>query len=168
MTATAESLEAVGSAVGEVARKLDVRVAVAESLTGGLVASTLAAAPQSSEWFSGGIVAYASDVKHALLGVPAGPVVSSESAVAMASSASRLFGAEFAVSLTGVGGPDPQDGQPPGTVHLAVASPTGVREHKLMLSGEPEEICRQATWSALQELQGELQAALGSRQPAQA
>lgn len=68
-------------------------IAVAESLTGGIVASTLAAAPRSSKWFRGGVVAYASDVKHDLLKVPPGPVVSAQAARAMAEAVRRLLNA---------------------------------------------------------------------------
>jgi len=72
---------------GVIASLLDsagLNVAVAESLTGGMVASALAEAPGSSNWFRGGVVAYASDVKHELLTVPPGPVVNAQAAAAMA------------------------------------------------------------------------------------
>ena len=84
-------------------------LAVAVSLTGGLLASAFARASGSSGWFRGGIVAYSSAVKHDLLGVPGGPVVSEAAAAAMARAAGRLLEADVAVAVTGVGGPDPQD-----------------------------------------------------------
>ena len=108
-----------------------VTLAVAESLTGGLVASRLVNVSGASEWFRGGVVSYASDVKFSLLGVPEGPVVSAEAAGAMAEGVRRLLGADVGLAVTGVAGPDPQEGQPPGTVFMAVAAgdgpPTTVR-----------------------------------------
>ena len=117
-----------------VARRLLERgatLAVAESLTGGLVASRLVNVPGASDWFRGGVVSYASDVKHSVLGVPEGPVVSAPAAGAMAEGVRRLLGADVGLGVTGVAGPDPQEGQPPGTVFMAVAAgegpPTTVR-----------------------------------------
>lgn len=96
-------------------------LAVAESLTGGLVAARLVNVPGASTWFRGGVVAYASDVKHDLLAVPPGPVVSEETAGAMAAGVRQRLGADVGLGVTGVAGPDPQDGEPPGTVYLATA-----------------------------------------------
>jgi len=100
-------------------------LAVAESLTGGLVAARLVNVPGASSWFRGGVVAYASDVKRSLLEVPPGPVVSAEAATAMASGARRALGADVGLAVTGVAGPDEQDGQRPGTVFLATAGLRG-------------------------------------------
>lgn len=158
---TSDVCAALARSIGSRATDLQVRIAVAESLTGGLVSSLLAEAPAAGTWFCGGVVAYASDVKHALLGVPGNTVVSSDAALAMAASVSRLFDAEFAVALTGVGGPDWQDAQPPGTVHLAVATPTTTRDRLLSLHGEPEDICRRAAWNALSALDFALEQAQG-------
>jgi nicotinamide-nucleotide amidase len=113
--------EAMEHAVAKVLVERGLTLAVAESLTGGLVASRLVNVAGASNWFRGGIVSYASDVKHDLLGVPAGPVVSSEAAAAMASGVRRRLGADVGLGVTGVAGPDEQDGQPPGTVFMAVA-----------------------------------------------
>lgn len=96
-------------------------LAVAESLTGGLVAARLVNVPGASAWFRGGVVAYASDVKHDLLAVPPGPAVSNETAGAMAAGVRRRMSADVGLGVTGVAGPDPQDGEPPGTVYLAIA-----------------------------------------------
>jgi PncC family amidohydrolase len=76
--------------------------------------------PGASTWFRGGVVSYASDVKASLLGVPEGPVVSAAAAGAMAEGVRRLLGADVGLGVTGVAGPDSQEGQPPGTVFLAV------------------------------------------------
>lgn len=95
-------------------------LAVAESLTGGLVAARLVNVVGASAWFRGGVVAYASDVKHLLLDVPEGPVVSEVAAGAMASGVRVVLGADVGLAVTGVAGPDPQDGEKPGTVFLAI------------------------------------------------
>ena len=94
-----------------------------ESLTGGLVASRLVNVAGSSEWFRGSVVAYSPEVKFGLLGVSPGPVVSEEAALQMAEGASRVLGSDVALSVTGVAGPAELDGQPPGTVFIALALP---------------------------------------------
>ncbi len=128
-------------------------VAVAESLTGGMISSALAAAPGASGWFRGGIVAYSSAVKHDLLDVPDGPVVSATAAEAMAVAVRLLLRADLAVAVTGAGGPDPQDGEPPGTVFLAVADAEGVRSRRLHVDGDdPATVCSRTATEALREL----------------
>jgi nicotinamide-nucleotide amidase len=103
-------------------------IAVAESLTGGLVAATLASVPGVSQVLRGGVVAYATELKATLLGVSEvllaeGGAVQAGVAVAMAEGVATRLGAELGVATTGVAGPDPQDGHPPGTVYVAVAGP---------------------------------------------
>lgn len=98
-------------------------LAVAESLTGGLIASRLTSVPGGSAWFRGGVVSYASDVKYNVLDVPEGPVVSSEAACAMANGVRRLLGADIGLAVTGVAGPTRQEDQPVGLVHAAIAMP---------------------------------------------
>ncbi|MGH3501875.1 MAG: CinA family protein [Nocardioidaceae bacterium] len=95
----------LASEIATAATEQRVTVAVAESLTGGLVASSLAAAPGASRWFRGAVVAYASEVKHELLAVPAGPVASEQAARAMAAAVADLLGADLTLAITGVGGP---------------------------------------------------------------
>ncbi|KTR81409.1 CinA family protein [Leucobacter chromiiresistens] len=126
-------------------------IAVAESLTGGQLGAALAAAPESGTWFRGGIIAYHPEVKFSLLGAPRGPVVTEPTAIAMAESTARLLLADIAVSVTGVGGPEPDEGKPAGTVVLAVTgggSPTEV-EH-LSCSGDPVEVMQQTVEAALE------------------
>jgi nicotinamide-nucleotide amidase len=94
---------------------------LAESVTGGLVAGRLTSIPGASAVFRGSVVSYASDVKFDVLGVPRGPVVSEDAARSMAEGARRVLGCDVALSLTGVAGPTEQDGQPVGTLCLAVA-----------------------------------------------
>jgi nicotinamide-nucleotide amidase len=108
-------------AVAELLTERGLTLAVAESLTGGLVAARLVNVPGASTWFRGGVVAYASEVKHTLLDVPPGPVVSAPAARAMAAGVRRALGADIGLGVTGVAGPDAQDGERPGTVFLAVA-----------------------------------------------
>jgi hypothetical protein len=84
--------------VGELALARGRTIAVAESLTGGMIASALAQAQQASEWFRGSLVAYSKPVKHQLLEVPAGPVVSSDAATAMARSVRKLLLADITVT----------------------------------------------------------------------
>jgi nicotinamide-nucleotide amidase len=138
--------------VGELALAQGRTIAVAESLTGGMIASALAQAQQASEWFRGSLVAYSKPVKHQLLEVPAGPVVSSDAATAMARSVRKLLLADISVAVTGAGGPSAQDGHEPGTVFLAVDG--GGREQvlRLDLPGEPATVCAAATLAALNAL----------------
>jgi nicotinamide-nucleotide amidase len=96
---------------------------VAESVTGGLVGGRLTSIPGSSAVFRGGVISYASDVKFEVLGVDRGPVVSEEAAVQMAVGAKRVIGSDVAIALTGVAGPDEQDGRPAGTLCIGVACP---------------------------------------------
>lgn len=99
------------------------RLAVAESLTTGLVSARLGSVPGASDWLVGAIVSYADEVKHDLLGVGAGPVVSERAAAEMASGVARALHAEVGLSLTGVAGPTEQEGQPVGTVFVGVHLP---------------------------------------------
>lgn len=116
-------------------------VAVAESLTGGLLGAELTKAAGASEVFAGGVVAYATTVKEALLGVPAEVVathgaVSAECAAAMAAGARDRLGATYGLALTGVAGPGEQEGKPVGTVHVGLAGPDGVETRDLRLPGD--------------------------------
>jgi nicotinamide-nucleotide amidase len=117
--------ESMEDAVAALLVERGLTLAVAESLTGGLVAARLVNVPGASAWFRGGVVTYASDLKRTLLDVPPGPVVSEEAAAAMATGVRRVMDADVGLGVTGVAGPDPQDGQPPGTVFLAVATGGG-------------------------------------------
>lgn len=103
-------------------------LAVAESLTGGAVTAAVVDVPGASTVLRGGVVAYASELKERLLDVPAELLaahgaVHPDVAVAMARGARARLGATWAVATTGVAGPDPQDGHPPGEFHVAVVGP---------------------------------------------
>ncbi|MCU0292779.1 MAG: CinA family nicotinamide mononucleotide deamidase-related protein [Thermoanaerobaculaceae bacterium] len=122
-------------------RQRGLRLAVAESCTGGLVASQLVSVPGASDVFLGGVVAYADDLKRALLGVPAELLaahgaVSQPVAEAMAAGTSRL-GAQCGLGITGVAGPTGGTPEKPvGTVHMAVATPAGVVHRQHLFPGD--------------------------------
>jgi len=120
-------------------------VATAESLTAGLIASTLASVPGASTVLRGGVIAYATELKVSLLGVPegmvaSGGVIQTPVAEAMAEGARRATGADYALACTGVAGPDEQNGHPVGEVHVAVAGPGSMRTHSLTLAGSRDDI----------------------------
>jgi nicotinamide-nucleotide amidase len=129
---------------------------VAESVTGGMVGARLTAIPGASKVFRGSIVAYASDVKFSLLGVPEGPVVSAEAAAAMALGACRVLGTDVGLATTGVAGPDEQDGQPVGTVFLALALNGETRVERTGLPGRRDNIRQLAVISLLNMLRLQL------------
>jgi nicotinamide-nucleotide amidase len=138
--------------VGELARAAGVTVATAESLTGGMIATALAAAEGSGEWFLGAVVAYASEVKYDVLDVPRGPVVTGEAASAMVRGVRRLLKADVAVAVTGAGGPEGQDGREPGTVFLAFDGGGEHRVVRLELDGKPKVVCATTSAAALRML----------------
>lgn len=151
-----------GSAAADLIERLIGRgwtVAVAESLTGGLVVSSLVAVPGASAALRAGIVAYATPIKHSLLGVDAALLAAAgavhpEVARQMAEGVRRAASvgsapADVGIATTGVAGPAAQDGQPVGTVHLAVAAPGGTRVITLALHGDRDEIRSEATAAAL-------------------
>jgi nicotinamide-nucleotide amidase len=96
---------------------------VAESLTGGLIGGRIANVAGASRTFRGTVGCYATEVKRTLLGVTAEHVVSADAAKQMAVGAQRALGADVGISVTGVAGPDEQDGQPVGTVWFGLALP---------------------------------------------
>jgi len=116
-------------------------VAVAESLTAGLLGAALTEVPGSSAAFRGGVQVYATDLKAQLAGVPDDVLqrhgaVSAETAVALAEGVRDRLAATWGVSLTGVAGPDPQEGRPPGTLHVAVVGPGEPRVRSLRVPGD--------------------------------
>lgn len=140
------------------ARAAGVTLATAESCTGGMVGALLTAIPGSSDAYVGGAVAYANTLKIGVLGVPAALIeahgaVSAEVAEAMAAGARERFGADYAVSVTGIagpggGGPD----KPVGTVWFAWAGPDGVTARGVRLFGDRGMVRRQAVMIALEGL----------------
>ena len=128
----------------------DLTLGVAESLTGGLLASRLVGVPGASTWFKGGVVAYDSQVKFDVLGVPTGPVVTEVAAAAMAEGARRVTGADVGLGITGVAGPGDQEGVAPGTVFVGLALPDEpARTRQLRVPGDRERVRQFGTISAL-------------------
>lgn len=141
-------------------------VAVAESLTGGLLTAELTSVPGASAVVLGGAVVYATELKHTLLGVDAdllaaeGPV-HPEVARQLATGVRERLAvagspADIGVATTGVAGPDPQGGRPVGTVYVGVASDAGARSIRLALSGDRDGIRRQTVVVAVRALAAEL------------
>jgi PncC family amidohydrolase len=133
-------------------------VVTAESCTGGLVADTLTDVPGSSGYVLGGIVAYADAVKQAQLGVPADVLaahgaVSAQVALAMATGARERLGATFAVSITGIAGPDGgSDAKPVGLAYIGLAGPDGVEVRRFAWSGDRSANKRSSARAAIELL----------------
>jgi nicotinamide-nucleotide amidase len=132
-------------------------LATAESLTGGRLAAALTAVPGASASYRGGVVAYATQVKIDVLGVPESVVssvgvVSAECASAMARGVRLLTGATYGVATTGVAGPSEQEGKPVGTVYVAVDGPQGGPTLVLELSGSRDQIVARTCDEALAAL----------------
>ncbi len=137
-------------------------LAVAESLTGGLVAGALTAVPGASRCFRGSVTAYATELKSLVLGVD-GALLATRGAVdadvarQMAQGVRRVLGADWGIATTGVAGPDPQDGQPVGTVYVAVEGPGGEGNvRRLALHGDRDRIRRDSVTAAVDLLLSEL------------
>ena len=150
-TRTADATTAVHDAL----RQQNATIATAESLTGGRLAAALTSVPGASEVYRGGVVAYATEVKIDVLGVPQRVVdevgvVSADCATAMANGVRRLTGATYGVATTGVAGPGEQEGKPVGTVFVAVDGPAGSRVVALELTGDREQIVRRSCDAALE------------------
>jgi PncC family amidohydrolase len=119
----------------------ELTLAVAESLTGGLVGASITAVPGASRVLRGGVVAYATDLKHTLLGVDPALLarvgaVDPQVAISMARGVRERLGSDLGVATTGVAGPDAQDGHPPGTVWVAIAD--GADARAMALPSQPE------------------------------
>jgi nicotinamide-nucleotide amidase len=154
-----ETLEAV---VGRLLRERGGTLATAESLTGGLVGGRITGIPGSSDYYLGGIVAYATEAKASLLGVDRqlladdGPV-SEPVAAAMAAGARKAFGADLGLAATGVAGPAEQAGRRVGTLCLGVADATGTTTQTLTAPGDRTQIRLWTTTVALDLLRRHLE-----------
>lgn len=134
--------------------RLGWRVAVAESLTGGLLAAEIVAVPGASRVLLGGVVAYAADSKAQVLGVDSGLLadrgpVDPEVALQMAHGVRGLFGADAGISTTGVAGPQGQGGKGPGRVYVAVETPQQAKVRELNLAGDRRTVRAAAVAAAL-------------------
>ena len=155
-TSSAEGRNAVVDLVDRLTRARRT-VAVAESLTGGLVMTALTSVPGASASVRGGVVAYATQVKRELLGVDQDLLdrvgaVDAEVAMQMADGVREAIGADFGVATTGVAGPDGQDGKAPGVVFVAVTTPFGRWNRELLLEGDREAIRTSSSIAALELL----------------
>lgn len=150
-----------GAAVVHMLVERDQSLAAVESLTGGLLSSTIVEVAGVSSVFRGGLVVYATDLKSSLADVPEdllaqrGPV-DYDVAVALAEGGRRRCGADWCVSTTGVAGPEPQGGKPVGMVFVAVAGPTGTTVRELDLDGGRDVIRAGAVTAALRLLADQL------------
>jgi nicotinamide-nucleotide amidase len=124
------------AAVLALLRERGLTLAVAESVTGGLVSARLTDVPGASDVLRGAVVAYASEVKFRELGVPQGPVISAECASAMAAGVREKLGADVGIATTGVAGPTEQEGQPVGLVYVAIALGDHVEAREVRLPGD--------------------------------
>ena len=137
------------SVILDLLRERGLSLAVAESVTGGLVGARLTAVPGASDVFRGAVVSYASEVKFDLLDVPRGPVVSHEAAKAMALGVRERFGADVGIATTGVAGPAEQEGHPPGTVFLGLAHRDHTEALRVRLPGDRRRVREYAVISVL-------------------
>lgn len=147
-------VERMAAGLLEAAARQDLRLAVAESLTGGQVAASLVAVPGASRVLVGGVVAYATRIKAEVLGVDAqrlertGPV-DAVIAIQMAEGAARIMGAEVGLATTGVAGPGPADGHEAGQVHIAVVTPCASAHRELRLAGDRDRVRQGAVEAVL-------------------
>ena len=137
-------------------RDRQLTVSTAESLTGGLVASAIVEVPGASDVFRGGVIAYATELKHDILAVDAALLaehgaVHPDVAVEMATGVRERCSSDWGVATTGVAGPDPQDGHPVGEVYVAVVTGLGSEVRGLFLTGDRADI-RAATVHAALDL----------------
>jgi nicotinamide-nucleotide amidase len=136
-------------------------LAVAESLTGGMLCATLVDVPGASQVLRGGLVVYATDLKASLAGVPSdlldqrGPI-DPDVALAMARGARERCRADWGLATTGVAGPDAHDRVAVGTVYVAVADAEGARVRRLDLDGDRAAIRTEAVAAALDLLRSSL------------
>lgn len=152
----AEEFTSIAEEVADRAQAAGLTVAAAESLTSGALSNALGAGHEASEWFRGGIVAYAEGVKRDVLGVTAESVASAQCARELVTGTARLLGADAAVAVTGVGGPEPADGEPAGSVYAAVAVRGETRDAHFQFAGDPSEVVHQTVGAALRLLRDAL------------
>jgi nicotinamide-nucleotide amidase len=138
--------------IADLAKHAHLSVGAAESLTGGAVSSALARGSGAADWYRGCLVSYGEQVKYDVLGVTQGPLVSERCAVEMVRGVAGLLGVDAAVATTGAGGPGSEEGEPAGTVYVAVWLRGTVTCHRLSIDGNPGEVVDGATEQALELL----------------
>ena len=141
--------ETMESVVLDLCRRRGNTLAVAESVTGGLVGARLTGISGASDVFRGAIVSYATDVKQQLLDVDEGPVVSESAARQMANGVRDRLGADIGLALTGVAGPNEQDDQPAGTLYVGMVGPGFDEVRHVRLPGEREQMRQFAVITSL-------------------
>ncbi|MDP8992036.1 MAG: competence/damage-inducible protein A [Actinomycetota bacterium] len=148
--------ETMQGAVGALLERAGSSLAVGESLTGGLVAARLVDVAGASAWFRGSVVAYDARAKFDVLGVPEGRVVSDQAAASMAEGARQVLGADVGLGLTGVAGPEPQEGVAAGTVFVGISLGSSTEAVRLRLGGDRQRVRQHAAMSALDLLRRRL------------
>lgn len=157
---TSSNLLLMSESIGQLLREQQMTVATMESITGGLLASTITDIAGSSAYMRGGVVSYATDLK-LRIGVPAATidtygVISAQTAVAMARAVKQFCGSDMGVGITGVAGPDQQEDRPVGEVHIGITSAQGEVARTFQFNGDRIVIKHQAVIEALQALLGQL------------
>lgn len=143
--------------VGLLLKERQATVAVAESCTGGLLGMRLTETPGSSAWFTGGYLVYSNERKAELIGAPVEDPVSESTAVALAQAAREKTRATYAVSITGIAGPDGgTETNPVGTVWIGIAGPDRVQAKRFRFPGDRGRIRIYAAQTALDQLRRRL------------
>lgn len=143
-------IDAIAQDISRIAEQHGFTLAVAESLTGGKISCRLAAAPDSSSWYAGGVTSYMTRIKYEVLGVPEGDPVITEKAVGqMALGVADLMTADTAIAVSGAGGPEGQEGNPPGTTWIAALVRGTLYTELHHFPGDPEEVLEQTEQHAL-------------------
>lgn len=141
--------DALIGVIAEEALRAGRTVAVAESLTSGRIASALGSGADAAQWFRGGVVAYAAQVKFDVLGVTPGPVVTEQCALELARGVADLLDADVTVATTGVGGPGAEEGREAGTVFIAIWCAGEATCREFRFSGDAHEVLAATTTAAL-------------------
>ncbi|GBD09758.1 Nicotinamide-nucleotide amidohydrolase PncC [Candidatus Thermoflexus japonica] len=147
--------------VGMELKKRGWRLAVAESCTGGLLGHRLTSIPGSSTYFLGGVIAYRNEIKVRILNVRQETLarfgaISAEAAREMAEGVRRIFQADLALAITGVAGPDPEEGKPVGEIYIALASPDGLWTRRIIGGSDRQANKALAVEAALELLEATL------------
>jgi nicotinamide-nucleotide amidase len=148
--------ETMESVVIDGLRARGLTLAIAETLTGGLMGARIAALPDSTDVYLGGVVAYAADARFGLLDLPHGPLVSAAAAEAMAQGVRKALRADVGLATIGVAGPEPIESLPSGTVFLGLAIGEEVASERVQLPGDRNRIRQYAVISVLNLLRRHL------------
>ena len=137
------------SVVLDLLRARGLTLAIAESLTGGLMGARICALPGCGDVYRGGVIAYEAAAKFKLLGVPEGPIVTARAAEVMAAGVRAALEVDVGLATTGVAGPDEQEGQPVGTLFMGLAIGDRVLSEGARLPGDRNRIRQYSVISAL-------------------